>query len=679
MIEGLINRPPKTVRSNGNSETKEFKNFAWIKSSPFSLFIFFVGLAQWLWHIHRGVSAIMITGVIVGAFLFWVTTIISMVDVRAPFRTPASRSLPIYLLFVQQTATVFLAPILPSKIKALYTKLRENIISKKSAVIEWYHNRHSNPSSFALCHLSNITHFSALLKLTLADVKQAPARIYARLPSLEKSKEAFKYLYDGMFCKIPFEEREKVAVNSLDHLRRNTLLWLSKSLSVVPHQRNSFLILIQAFLDLPYEQLLDDRVNEAPWNAIFTILCHSYFNKSSRSDFDDKEIEDITFLLRGLAFIGHGVCNSAEFRRLYEALYIDAKDLTRMLANLAYWKHIIDDTSTRQTTVAESIQYAVEFANEWPTDIITNMLVCVKSDVRRFQLEKYRIFSPFYEYLSVNPRSLASHKLIPSKILDSVLDIAAIVLAKELPPQSDPVISFIASMEHHIKDPLDHATDVHSAFAAVIHTLSARLRQSPGYGELEPLFFRLTSLARSPLWRDVFPRAIAHILLALAHTPRYIWGETRDSVVKLLALIIPDPFEFDGKDWDTWWVNMMVGFGKLADQFQDDGTNDLVLDAILQNSVIALDNGAQFYSEEIAPETLDKLKGIKGHHVRFIASRVFRIPELALSTLPLPESLDQDMVWHNLLSFYCEELGSMFSKPNLPFLREITLTGCHGL
>jgi hypothetical protein len=60
-----------------------------------SLFLFFIGIADWLWHINRKISAIVMTGTVVGAVIYFGTTIISIIWIDSPFRTPISKSLAV--------------------------------------------------------------------------------------------------------------------------------------------------------------------------------------------------------------------------------------------------------------------------------------------------------------------------------------------------------------------------------------------------------------------------------------------------------------------------------------------------------------------------------------------------------------------------------------------------------
>ncbi|PVF96428.1 hypothetical protein CPB86DRAFT_512391 [Serendipita vermifera] len=62
-----------------------------------ALFLFFIGIADWLWHMNRAISGIVIGGIGIGCLLYTITNLISIVEVDAPFRTPVSKELAVFL------------------------------------------------------------------------------------------------------------------------------------------------------------------------------------------------------------------------------------------------------------------------------------------------------------------------------------------------------------------------------------------------------------------------------------------------------------------------------------------------------------------------------------------------------------------------------------------------------
>ncbi|PVF96427.1 hypothetical protein CPB86DRAFT_762266 [Serendipita vermifera] len=62
-----------------------------------ALFLFFIGIADWLWHMNRAISGIVIGGIGIGYLLYTITNLISIVKIDAPFRTPISKELAIFI------------------------------------------------------------------------------------------------------------------------------------------------------------------------------------------------------------------------------------------------------------------------------------------------------------------------------------------------------------------------------------------------------------------------------------------------------------------------------------------------------------------------------------------------------------------------------------------------------
>ncbi|PVG03069.1 hypothetical protein CPB86DRAFT_811182 [Serendipita vermifera] len=56
-----------------------------------ALFLFFIGIADWLWHVNRAISGIVIGGIGIGFLLYTITNLISIINLDAPFRTPISK------------------------------------------------------------------------------------------------------------------------------------------------------------------------------------------------------------------------------------------------------------------------------------------------------------------------------------------------------------------------------------------------------------------------------------------------------------------------------------------------------------------------------------------------------------------------------------------------------------
>ncbi|PVF92409.1 hypothetical protein CPB86DRAFT_791186 [Serendipita vermifera] len=69
-----------------------------------ALFLFFIGIADWLWYMNRAISGIVIGGIGIGCLLYTITNLISIVKVEAPFRTPISKELAVFIPHVIEWA-----------------------------------------------------------------------------------------------------------------------------------------------------------------------------------------------------------------------------------------------------------------------------------------------------------------------------------------------------------------------------------------------------------------------------------------------------------------------------------------------------------------------------------------------------------------------------------------------
>ncbi|PVG04034.1 hypothetical protein CPB86DRAFT_868803 [Serendipita vermifera] len=58
-----------------------------------ALFLFFIGIADWLWHLNRVISGIVMAGIGIGCLVYMITNLIGIIKLDAPFRTPVSKGL----------------------------------------------------------------------------------------------------------------------------------------------------------------------------------------------------------------------------------------------------------------------------------------------------------------------------------------------------------------------------------------------------------------------------------------------------------------------------------------------------------------------------------------------------------------------------------------------------------
>ncbi|PVG04035.1 hypothetical protein CPB86DRAFT_868804 [Serendipita vermifera] len=188
-----------------------------------SLFLFFIGIADWLWHLNRVISGIVVGGVGIGCLLYTVTNLISIIKLDAPFRTPVSKGLALLL----RGATVWIRCLVlsfPSEVHKHNQGWRD---------IRW--NR----------------------------IGQIWGTIFSKLPILPRT-----------FAK--YEEQE---VEEKEEAEMESLLWLANSIEVTSASREIFLSLIKAFMGLSPELWIREKMGIAPWKAIFMVLFKPYFGR----------------------------------------------------------------------------------------------------------------------------------------------------------------------------------------------------------------------------------------------------------------------------------------------------------------------------------------------------------------------------------------------------------------
>jgi hypothetical protein len=190
-----------------------------------SLFLFFIGIADWLWHMNRIISGIVIGGIGIGFSLYTITTLISIVAIDAPFRTPISKGLAILVIRASAWAKVIFIEFL-------------------AMVIQRY--RVSSGSSWPRIRGLWMDQSDAKSVLSTSFLKQEDLII-------EKRKEG------------PLE----------------CLLWLANRIEISSNSQSQLMTLIKELIKVPAEVLLQkDKISDAPWESIFMIMCSKYLGKS---------------------------------------------------------------------------------------------------------------------------------------------------------------------------------------------------------------------------------------------------------------------------------------------------------------------------------------------------------------------------------------------------------------
>jgi hypothetical protein len=254
-----------------------------------SLFLFFTGIADWLWHLNRAISAIVMGGIGLGSFVYSITTIISIAKLEAPFRTPVSKGF---------------APL-----------IRHTLVWMKLLFFTF-------PSE------------------AVKQVEEWPRIRWSRI------KEIWNGIYSRTTVPPPnFAKCEESSIEGKDEKDMESLVWLANSIEITPTSRAILLALIKEVVELPGELLLrKGEIDRAPWEPIFTELCTPYFGKRSIDEYTGEDAKNVRDICKAFSMISSGIISptlSAFFGSL------EARDPSTNLAiQLSRYRHLRKELSS---------------------------------------------------------------------------------------------------------------------------------------------------------------------------------------------------------------------------------------------------------------------------------------------------------------------------------------------
>ncbi|PVG03070.1 hypothetical protein CPB86DRAFT_493291 [Serendipita vermifera] len=235
-----------------------------------SLFLFFIGIADWLWHMNRAISGIVIGGIGVGVILYTVTNLISIINVDAPFRTPVSKELI-------------------GIMRQLIEKIRKIVAS-----------------------------FS--LSPTAADTQKHTIEETIGQP-------------------LTFMQREEKTFEGKDGVVLDSLAWLARNIEIATIAADSFIVLLKELTNVSALSLMDSKaIEDAPWNAIFEMLCTLYIDKKG---YNPEELEAMRWVCKGMGIIPANFL-SPTFHKFLDDLHVSCDESASGLAYFALYKQYHD-------------------------------------------------------------------------------------------------------------------------------------------------------------------------------------------------------------------------------------------------------------------------------------------------------------------------------------------------
>jgi hypothetical protein len=217
-----------------------------------SLFLFFAGIADWLWHLNQAISGVITGGLGIGFLAYSVTNVISIVKLDAPFRTPVSKGLA---PFIRRAF---------SWTKLLTLEFPSEILKhvEVSNIIRW-------------------SHIQETWKKTYSSAATSPQNF-------------------SKYEELAIERKEEAAIESL--------IWLAKSIEISLASHGQFSILTKELSQLPGESLLGGEiVDQAPWESIFTMLSSPYLGKRSIEEYTADEAHIARDICKSFSMISSGI------------------------------------------------------------------------------------------------------------------------------------------------------------------------------------------------------------------------------------------------------------------------------------------------------------------------------------------------------------------------------------
>jgi hypothetical protein len=618
--------------------------------------MFFIGLAEWMWTIHHGVAGIVIAGLVVGASFFLITTLISVIYVDAPFRTPTSR-------------------LLPRLFAGLYNSLVYAVSWK------W------------------VTDVALLAKRSTIGCLIYTKRLWERRGAFSVQSLFTSCLPKPSYMSKPFEVREQKQIQSIPDMGRTALLWLVNSVDVVPHTANQFRCVIQQMLLLPSSQLVDPCIERAPWEAIFSELFKPHLQRPRSEAFSEQEEEKLMPILHAFNIFWSIPPRNKNFEWVMQRASHSANNIISFPALFALWQ----DAATRPTDGSRETLLAsvVAQAGSLPSHILVSLLSRLyqwQRTARELEASRSNIrvdlpakphgkdLVDFVDALSADLDSLIPSITLPLSAIDVLFDILALRLLGVVPPGDTPLDRYSISVEKVFREAQyaynrSATEEIHDAIVSQI--LGKLLPEDSPNGERDGRAHLLRVLHRllcaKPLSITQTSGVRAFLTVIQRDEP---WSQAnRLQTARIYALVLPEPYEFNGDDWGEWRTRFYLGLDKMLHQRE-------WASAASQNLIweqAELETGLSGQKVNLLECHIDRLCAIRDPILSIYASGGSRTPSIHPLSLPVVIGAAKRQAWETALTWWSRSAigwqleGFYFHSSHLPFVNAIIPTWAQGI
>jgi hypothetical protein len=243
----------------------------------FSLVLFFVGLAQWIWSVHTTVGGVVISGTLLGATFYIITTILGVVFPSCSYRAPIVRWIYILLHLIFH-------PLGNSEQASSDSSQKTHPKTRPLSKVDFkkFGRYISNPATYR----NSFTRISSTFRSSTLQARDGA--------SIEVGQK-------GLIC--------------------DSLSWLAKHISISQDSRHRLLLLAREALKLDKGQQLSKQFQEIPWGLIFRLLGTKYTQEVTSRELTEEDEKDLVVLLQCLRNprIGHSLPQTI---RSPKALYL---------------------------------------------------------------------------------------------------------------------------------------------------------------------------------------------------------------------------------------------------------------------------------------------------------------------------------------------------------------------
>lgn len=251
------------------------------------------------------------------------------------------------------------------------------------------------------------------------------------------------------------------------------------------------------------------------------------------------------------------------------------------------------------------------------------------------------MFRLISEKLSIGLDGITNTNTIPLQILDRLQQLITANLTDSLllPTTTEPYLYLMSRDESPKKEVVD-------AYEAMIQQRIARLTQLPTLSlsddqELPNLLSTTLQMALSPLWTNISESWATQLLASIAGLDPSIWkNENRVNSARLMACAFHFKWETYDKNWNSWWVGIMLGFVDLIKSKSYKSAEAL----FIQYASLFLSSHLPS-PDSLPDDEIDKLKKISHIGVRLFAMTVTESVEIAHSVLVDGLDKSSDEFW----------------------------------